>query len=129
MDAFAIKRFELEGYEADDIIGTLTKEADQPSSASESLPVVKAWKVTSNASGLIAGGKIVPSEEVSVVSKVSGKVANVSVKEGSVVKKGDVLVTLEQADYQQQINQAQAAIAGAQAKLRDTKEAAWNTWT
>ncbi|GED68247.1 DNA polymerase [Brevibacillus reuszeri] len=35
LDAFAIKRFELEGYEADDIIGTLTKEADQ-----------KEWKTT-----------------------------------------------------------------------------------
>ncbi|MFE1628087.1 DNA polymerase I [Brevibacillus reuszeri] len=35
LDAFSIKRFELEGYEADDIIGTLTKEADQ-----------KQWKTT-----------------------------------------------------------------------------------
>ncbi|GAA4712282.1 DNA polymerase I [Brevibacillus fulvus] len=29
LDAFSIKRFELEGYEADDIIGTLTLRADQ----------------------------------------------------------------------------------------------------
>ncbi|MED4753515.1 DNA polymerase I [Brevibacillus choshinensis] len=29
LDAFSIKRFELEGYEADDIIGTLTKTADE----------------------------------------------------------------------------------------------------
>lgn len=29
LDAFSIKRFELEGYEADDIIGTLTKRADE----------------------------------------------------------------------------------------------------
>lgn len=29
VDAFSIKRFELEGYEADDIIGTLTKRADE----------------------------------------------------------------------------------------------------
>lgn len=29
LDAFSIKRFELEGYEADDIIGTLTKQADE----------------------------------------------------------------------------------------------------
>ncbi|GEB30650.1 DNA polymerase I [Brevibacillus parabrevis] len=31
LDAFSIKRFELEGYEADDIIGTLTKHADEQS--------------------------------------------------------------------------------------------------
>ncbi|MED1914626.1 5'-3' exonuclease H3TH domain-containing protein, partial [Bacillus thuringiensis] len=35
LDAFSIKRFELEGYEADDIIGTLTKQADE-----------QAWKTT-----------------------------------------------------------------------------------
>lgn len=35
LDAFSIKRFELEGYEADDIIGTLTKKADE-----------QAWKTT-----------------------------------------------------------------------------------
>lgn len=29
LDAFSIERFELEGYEADDIIGTLTQRADQ----------------------------------------------------------------------------------------------------
>lgn len=29
IDAFGIRQFELDGYEADDIIGTLTKEADQ----------------------------------------------------------------------------------------------------
>lgn len=35
LDAFSIQRFELEGYEADDIIGTLTKRADE-----------QAWKTT-----------------------------------------------------------------------------------
>lgn len=106
------------------VIAAGCSDSSSASSGTETLPVVKAWKVTSNSSGMLANGKITPSEEVSVVSKVSGKVASVSVKEGSVVKQGDVLVTLEQTDYQQQINQAQAAIAGAQARLRDTKAGA-----
>ncbi|KQL48369.1 RND transporter [Brevibacillus choshinensis] len=92
----------------------------------ESMPVVKTWKVASSQSGVIASGKIAASEEIQVVSKVSGKAATVTVNEGSVVKQGQVLVTLEAADYQQQIAQAQAAIAGAQAKLRDTKAGARN---
>jgi len=92
----------------------------------ESLPVVKTWKVASSQTGVIASGKIAASEEIQVVSKVSGKAASVNVNEGSIVKQGDVLVTLEAADYQQQIAQAQAAIAGAQAKLRDTKAGARN---
>lgn len=90
----------------------------------DNVPVVKTWKVASTQAGVIASGKIAAAEEIQVVSKVSGKAATVNVNEGSVVKKGDVLVTLEAADYQQQIAQAQAAIAGAQAKLRDTKAGA-----
>ncbi|MED1919678.1 biotin/lipoyl-binding protein, partial [Bacillus thuringiensis] len=101
-------------------------ETSSASQASENVPVVKTWKVTSASTGVIANGKVAASEEIQVVSKVSGKAASVKVKEGAVVKQGDVLVTLEAADYQQQINQAQAAIAGAQAKLRDTKAGARN---
>lgn len=92
----------------------------------ESVPVVKTWKVTSTQTGVIASGKITAAEEIQVVSKVSGKAAAVNANEGSVVKQGDVLVTLEASEYQQQIVQAQAAIAGAQAKLRDTKAGARN---
>lgn len=91
------------------------------SPAAENLPVVKTWKVASVSTGLTVTGKISPAEEIQVVSKVSGKIASVAVKEGSVAKQGDVLVTLEASDYQDQIAQAEAAIAGAQAKLRDTK--------
>ncbi|MGG0936694.1 efflux RND transporter periplasmic adaptor subunit [Brevibacillus centrosporus] len=92
----------------------------------ESVPVVKTWKVTATQTGVIASGKITAAEEIQVVSKVSGKAAAVNANEGSVVKQGDVLVTLEASEYQQQIVQAQAAIAGAQAKLRDTKAGARN---
>ncbi|UUZ92763.1 biotin/lipoyl-binding protein [Paenibacillus sp. P25] len=35
-------------------------------------------------------GKIIPDQEVKVVSKVSGKVSSINVEEGSKVKKGDV---------------------------------------
>ncbi|MED1780572.1 efflux RND transporter periplasmic adaptor subunit [Brevibacillus fortis] len=101
-------------------------ETSSASQASESVPVVKTWKVTAASTGVIANGKVAASEEIQVVSKVSGKAASVKVKEGAIVKQGDVLVTLEAADYQQQINQAQAAIAGAEAKLRDTKAGARN---
>jgi HlyD family secretion protein len=104
-------------------VSLITAGCSGTSSASmgESLPVVKTWKVATSQSAAIANGKITASEEIQVVSKVSGKVALVTVNEGSLVKQGDVLVKLEAMDYQQQINQAQAAVAGAQAKLRDTQ--------
>jgi HlyD family secretion protein len=87
----------------------------------ETQPVVKVWKVESTQTGLIASGKIAPAEEIQVVSKLPGKVAQVHVKEGSVVKQGDVLVSLEATDYLEQIKQAEAAIDSAQARLRDTQ--------
>lgn len=98
--------------------------SESSASPAESLPVVKTWKIVSMQAGVTTNGKIVASEEVQVVSKVSGKIATVPVQEGSVVKQGDALITLESSDYQEQINQAQAAIAGAQARLRDTKAGA-----
>lgn len=95
--------------------------SDSSSPSTENLPVVKTWKVASVQTGLTVTGKITASEEIQVVPKVSGRIASVAVQEGSVVNQGDVLVTLEASDYQDQINQAQAAIAGAQAKLRETQ--------
>ncbi|EST54727.1 RND transporter [Brevibacillus panacihumi W25] len=98
--------------------------SESSTSSAETFPAVKTWKVASVQTGLTANGKVVAAEEVQVVSKVSGKVATVPVQEGSVVKQGDTLVTLEASDFQEQINQAQAAIAGAEARLRDTKAGA-----
>ena len=91
------------------------------SPATDNLPVVKTWKVATVPTDLTVTGKISPAEEIQVVSKISGKIASVAVTEGSIVEKGDVLVTLEASDYQDQVAQAQAALAGAQARLRETR--------
>ncbi|MBC6991539.1 HlyD family secretion protein [Hymenobacter sp. BT491] len=52
-----------------------------------------------------------------VLPRVSGPVAEVKVDDNTVVKKGDVLVTIDPADYQQRVNAAQAALAAAQANV------------
>ena len=72
----------------------------------------------------MANGKIAAAQEIQVVSKLAGKVSSVAVEEGTKVKKGQVLVQLEADDYIQQVNQAQAGIAGAQARLNDLKSGA-----
>ncbi|PZE19915.1 efflux RND transporter periplasmic adaptor subunit [Paenibacillus xerothermodurans] len=84
---------------------------------------VKAIKLGETAgSGLT--GKIIPDQEVKIVSKSAGKVAAVEVNEGSVVKKGDVLVQLETDDLSQQVKQAESGLTAAQAKLADTEAGA-----
>lgn len=86
------------------------------------VPTVKVWKVGEAAqTGLIASGKVVADEEIQVVSKLPGKVAQVHVKEGSVVKKGDALVELESTDYVQQMKQAESSIVSARARMADVQ--------
>ncbi|MDD9266372.1 efflux RND transporter periplasmic adaptor subunit [Paenibacillus sp. GCM10023248] len=69
-------------------------------------------------------GKIIPDQDIKVVSKVAGKVAQVNVQEGSKVKKGDLLVQIETGDFTQQAKQAESALQASQAKLVDTQQGA-----
>jgi HlyD family secretion protein len=88
----------------------------------ESTPTVKIFKIgAESSSNVTVSGKVMPDQEVHVVSKIPGKVALVKVSEGMVVKKGDELVKLEADDYTLQVKQAESGIAAAQAKLADLK--------
>ncbi len=55
--------------------------------------------------------------ESNIGSKVAGRAAEVYVAESDEVKKGDPLLKLEQEDYVDAVNQAQAAVATAEAAL------------
>ncbi|MFC0587978.1 biotin/lipoyl-binding protein [Novosphingobium aquiterrae] len=57
----------------------------------------------------------VQQDKVSVSAEVGGKIVSVAVREGQQVKVGDVLFVVDQAPYQIQLAQADAAIASAQA--------------
>ncbi|OUJ73551.1 efflux transporter periplasmic adaptor subunit [Hymenobacter crusticola] len=52
-----------------------------------------------------------------IIPRVGGPVLQVKVDDNQVVKKGEVLVTLDAADYQQRVDAAQAALAAAQANV------------
>jgi membrane fusion protein (multidrug efflux system) len=52
-----------------------------------------------------------------ILPRVAGPVLEVKVQDNQPVKKGDVLVTLDPADYQQRVNAAEAALAAAQANV------------
>jgi len=84
---------------------------------------VKAIKLGQTGESSLSG-KIIPDQEVKVVAKLSGKVLDVKVNEGTVVKKGDVLVQLETDDLLQQVKQAESGVTAAQAKLADTQAGA-----
>jgi membrane fusion protein (multidrug efflux system) len=57
--------------------------------------------------GIRSAGTLLANEEVDIVSKVSGKVTGVFFKEGSVIKKGALLVKIYDEDLQAQLKRAE----------------------
>ena len=64
-----------------------------------------------------ANGYVVARTRASVSSKVAGRLAYLGVSEGSLVRQGEVIARLENADYEAQATQADANLASARAQL------------
>lgn len=85
-------------------------------------PTVEAAKVVSlevrePASVLVAGGYVVAHYKIQLSSKIMGKVAWIGVEKGDVVEKDQVVVRLEQPEYQAAYDQAKGNLAAAEAQL------------
>ncbi len=65
-----------------------------------------------------ANGKIEPKTSVKISAYVPAKIVSLPVKEGDRVRKGQVLVVLDQTRYQAAVDQARAALSNSQAQLR-----------
>jgi HlyD family secretion protein len=80
---------------------------------------VKAINAGSAPQGVVlnATGYIVAAHKIQVAAKVVGKVKWIGVDKGDRVREGDVLVRLEDDEYQAQLQQAKGALANLQAKL------------
>jgi HlyD family secretion protein len=68
-----------------------------------------------------APGKIEPRTQVKISADIMGKIVRLAVKEGDKVRKGQLLLQLDDAQYRSAYNQARAALASAQARHRDTQ--------
>jgi HlyD family secretion protein len=68
-----------------------------------------------------APGKIEPRTLVNVSADVAGKVVRLAVKEGDPVKRGDVMLQLDDTQYRSAYDQARAALSSAEARLRDAE--------
>jgi HlyD family secretion protein len=62
-----------------------------------------------------ASGQVVPHTKVDVSTDISGRIINLPVKEGDMVKKGQLLLQIDPALYQAQVEHDKAALAGAKA--------------
>jgi len=70
---------------------------------------------------LSASGYVVAHHKIAVGAKVMGRVSWIGVEKGALVREGQVLVRLEESEFRAQVNQANANLAAAQARLDQLK--------
>lgn len=70
---------------------------------------------------LSSTGYVVPQTTTQVSSKIPGRVAEVNVKEGDMVKAGQVLMVLDSADFEAKHRSAQSLVATARARVAAAK--------
>jgi len=68
-----------------------------------------------------ANGQMTPETDVKISAYVPSKIVRLPVKEGDMVKKGDLLVQLDETEYKAAVNQAKAQLSSAQANLEQAK--------
>ncbi|MGC8809311.1 MAG: efflux RND transporter periplasmic adaptor subunit [bacterium] len=114
----------LGAFRAAQVISARKEEPKRRSAMAE--PLVEVAQATQ---GLVEekitrAGDIMPNTQVTVYSKVQGWVDKIFVREGDLVKTGDVLVTLDAREAQAAVAQAQANLEAAKARLRLVKATA-----
>lgn len=73
----------------------------------------------STAAVLTAGGYIVAHHKIQLGSKVMGKVSWIGVEKGDFVRKGQLLVKLEDQEYRARVDESQAMLLAAQERLSE----------
>jgi len=73
---------------------------------------------------VVASGRIITPQRLSVGATVTERVARIPVNEGQKVRKGDVLIELDDKDERAALEQSKASVAQAEAKVRQLREVA-----
>ena len=70
---------------------------------------------------LTVSGYVIPRERIEISPRFQGTVKWIGVKKGDMVKQGDVLVTLEDEEYQARVKESAGRLAVAQANLENAR--------
>jgi len=93
-----------------------------PSPAAQATPVSVATVVQSDvATWNEFSGRLEAVERVDIRSRVAGTVQGVHFREGALVKAGDLLITIDPAPYQADVDRADAQVFAAQSRLTNAK--------
>jgi HlyD family secretion protein len=83
-------------------------------------------------SAVTASGKIEPKTSVDISADITGRIIDIAVREGDLVKQGQFLLQIDPAQYRAAVARAEGVVASTQATLlqtratRDQAERAWN---
>jgi HlyD family secretion protein len=98
---------------------------DTPSiSASDASPTPTLSPQTTRTSIVSAEGEVVPVKQATLSFEVAGRLAELLVSEGDTVEAGQTMARLAQTDWQQRVDEAQAALELAQAQLAQARAGA-----
>ncbi|HSQ82421.1 MAG TPA: efflux RND transporter periplasmic adaptor subunit [Casimicrobiaceae bacterium] len=73
---------------------------------------------------VVASGQVITPARASIAAEITGRVVSVPVAEGDTVRRGQILVELDQTDERAALDQAHAALAQADARLRQIQQTA-----
>ncbi len=119
--AIAIAVFALTGVTVA-IFGVTSSRAQPAAAEAPATPVSVATVVQSDVSAWDEfSGRLEAVERVDIRSRVAGTIQTVHFREGALVKKGDLLLTIDPAPYAADVQRAEAQVAAAQAKGAQAK--------
>ena len=119
--AIAIAVFALTGVTAA-IFGVTSSRAQPTAAQATATPVSVATVVQSDVAAWEEfSGRLEAVERVDIRSRVAGTIQAVHFREGALVKKGDLLLTIDPAPYAADVQRAEAQVAAAQAKGAQAK--------
>ena len=104
------------------VFGVSNTSAQSGPAAPQATPVSVAAVVQSDVSAWDEfSGRLEAVERVDVRSRVAGTIQSVHFREGALVKKGDLLLTIDPAPYAAEVERADAQVAAAQARVTQAK--------
>jgi len=86
-------------------------------------PIASGGEPGSAGVGVTANGYVVARTRASVSAKLAGRIASLRVSEGSNLKRGEIIATLDNDDYRAQAAQAEASVLTARADLTEARAA------
>ncbi|MES2508463.1 MAG: efflux RND transporter periplasmic adaptor subunit [Pseudomonadota bacterium] len=119
--AIAVAVFALTGLTAT-IFGVTSSRAQPAAAEAPATPVSVATVVQSDVAAWEEfSGRLEAVERVDIRSRVAGTIQAVHFREGALVKKGDLLLTIDPAPYAADVQRAEAQVGAAQARVAQAK--------